>query len=328
MSRSGVTYIDVTKAAGAIKRCGQEPTVDRVREHLGTGSKSTISPLLKRWRSDNARTLDENELPNDLVEAVKSLHERMEKIADHKIEQAQAEFESRAEVLCQELEEAHNTAAQLNIRQKDLERQLQASKEKEQSLIMSLEEMTLAAAKSGFQKDEMLLRVAELKVSIEGRQQECDQFRSTNHQQQIQIQRLTIELSKAEELISEQINELAHSQEIIDKKASKNYLLQEQLTSKQMGLEALDIKYQAAIEKNQELSNKTETQEEKVLSLASLCSSKEKENELLKNSMEKAETELRETKDRMSLLADENKIILQEKAVIQGRFKQLESVMR
>ena len=46
MARAGVTYHDVAKAAEAIKTQGQEPTVDRVREHMGTGSKSTIAPLL------------------------------------------------------------------------------------------------------------------------------------------------------------------------------------------------------------------------------------------------------------------------------------------
>mgnify|MGYP006413176901 FL=1 len=53
MARIGVTYVDIAKAAEIIKSQNQEPTVDRVRQHLGTGSKSTIAPLLKRWRSDN-----------------------------------------------------------------------------------------------------------------------------------------------------------------------------------------------------------------------------------------------------------------------------------
>ena len=66
MARAGVTYHDVAKAAEAIKSQRQEPTVDRVREHLGTGSKSTIAPLLKRWRSDNGEAVDTGGLPNDL----------------------------------------------------------------------------------------------------------------------------------------------------------------------------------------------------------------------------------------------------------------------
>lgn len=55
MARIGVTFLDVSKAAEALRAHGQEPTVDRVREHLGTGSKSTIAPLLKRWREQQGR---------------------------------------------------------------------------------------------------------------------------------------------------------------------------------------------------------------------------------------------------------------------------------
>lgn len=53
MARIGVTYKDIAEASETIKSRGQEPTVDRVREYLGTGSKSTIAPHLKQWRNNN-----------------------------------------------------------------------------------------------------------------------------------------------------------------------------------------------------------------------------------------------------------------------------------
>ena len=88
MARAGVTYHDVAKAAEAIRSQRQEPTVDRVREHLGTGSKSTIAPLLKRWRSDNGEAADIGGLPNDLIEVVKSLHERVQGFCGHSLEKS------------------------------------------------------------------------------------------------------------------------------------------------------------------------------------------------------------------------------------------------
>ena len=48
MARTGVRYYDVAQAADALQEIGLEPTIDRVRERLGTGSKSTLAPLLKR----------------------------------------------------------------------------------------------------------------------------------------------------------------------------------------------------------------------------------------------------------------------------------------
>lgn len=51
MGRYGVTYLDVVNAATEIQSAGQNPTVDAVRQRLGTGSKSTIAPYLKQWRN-------------------------------------------------------------------------------------------------------------------------------------------------------------------------------------------------------------------------------------------------------------------------------------
>src|SRR5690606_29317476 len=121
MARAGVTYHDVVKAAATIKTQGQEPTVDRVREHLGTGSKSTIAPLLKRWRSKKGEATDHSGLPNDLVEVVKSLHDRLQQAADDRIEQTRLTFKASNDELRKELTGTHNTIAQLTARQQDLE---------------------------------------------------------------------------------------------------------------------------------------------------------------------------------------------------------------
>lgn len=51
MGRIGITYSDVAKAADQLTEQGLRPTVDAVRAQLGTGSKSTIVPHLRRWRS-------------------------------------------------------------------------------------------------------------------------------------------------------------------------------------------------------------------------------------------------------------------------------------
>lgn len=51
MGRIGITYSDVAKAAEKLTEQGLRPTVDAVRAELGTGSKSTIVPHLRRWRS-------------------------------------------------------------------------------------------------------------------------------------------------------------------------------------------------------------------------------------------------------------------------------------
>jgi len=347
MARTGVTYSDITKAAEAIKSYGQEPTVDRVREQLGTGSKSTIAPLLKRWRSDSDDPDNTNGLPNDLIDVVKSLYERVQNMADHKIELAQTEFNSINEGLRQELMDANNIITQFTSRQQTLEQQLHTSQERNQILVKSLEESRVNAAKSEFQRDEAKARVTEQKTTIEelkqenrgirdhfehyqqrtaeDRQLERDQFRITNQQLQTETQRLAEQLSKAEALISEQIKERTLHQSRIEDLSTKQQLLQQQMSSKNNELGVLNEKYQSKKLRSNKLIEQNNELEQRLHSLIGLHSVADKEIEVLNHSLERTVMELQEVKNKNILLTDENKVIQQEKAILQGQFKQLQS---
>ncbi|GAB2519044.1 DNA-binding protein [Lysobacter humi (ex Lee et al. 2017)] len=45
----GITQFDVDQAAEALLMAGERPTIDRVRQHLGTGSPNTVTRLLDVW---------------------------------------------------------------------------------------------------------------------------------------------------------------------------------------------------------------------------------------------------------------------------------------
>src|SRR5690606_19214108 len=45
----GIQQQDVWMAADALLRNGEQPTVERVRLHLGRGSPNTVGPHLKAW---------------------------------------------------------------------------------------------------------------------------------------------------------------------------------------------------------------------------------------------------------------------------------------
>lgn len=76
MARIGVDYDQVVAAALELSRLGQTITVDNVRATLGgTGSKSTIAPLLKRWKTENAQGAPaQSLLPADLLQSVQRLY--------------------------------------------------------------------------------------------------------------------------------------------------------------------------------------------------------------------------------------------------------------
>ena len=52
MGRLGIGYKDVERAINEILAKDLNPTVDRIRELLGTGSKTTIVNHLKSWRTN------------------------------------------------------------------------------------------------------------------------------------------------------------------------------------------------------------------------------------------------------------------------------------
>ena len=58
MARSGITQAQVNEAADALLRGGERPTIERVRQALGTGSPNTLVRLLEGWWSDLGRRLD------------------------------------------------------------------------------------------------------------------------------------------------------------------------------------------------------------------------------------------------------------------------------
>ena len=93
MARTGVTYFDVSQAATILSDQGREPTVDTVRALLGTGSKSTIGPLLKQWKAKFAGVESEEKsgLPRELLATAKGLYEGMQQQTHTQIEAIQAQ---------------------------------------------------------------------------------------------------------------------------------------------------------------------------------------------------------------------------------------------
>lgn len=346
MARAGVTYHDVAKAAEAIKSHCQEPTVDRVREQLGTGSKSTIAPLLKRWRSDNGEAADVGGLPNDLVEVVKALHERVQQMADHRIAQARQEFEALNEELRKTLTNANNTITQLTARQQDLENQIERLSKEKNGQDKSLEDARISLAKAESQRDEAVARTTDLKESVselkqenrdirdhfehyqqrtaEDRQQEREQFRMVNQGLKDQIQDLQHRLTQAELRASELFDANAQLQRNADELKQANAALNSDLNGKIKDFQNLKHQFEEALTESRKYQHKNDQLTENMAVLTTQKAGVDKQVAVLSQALETAKAELKITQDKVAFLTDENKVILQEKAVIQGQFKQLQ----
>lgn len=86
MGRAGVTLLDVEKAALQLQGRGKNPSVDAIREILGTGSKATIAKHLRDWRAAQ-ESQSSGKLPQDLLALVTGLWERLNLQADQRIDE-------------------------------------------------------------------------------------------------------------------------------------------------------------------------------------------------------------------------------------------------
>ena len=102
MARSGIRYEDVKEAAETLLGRGLNPTIQRVREVLGTGSNTTISEHLKQWQQHLAES-PKAVLPPAIPEMVMTTLESFWKIA---VQQAEAAFEEQRTAAAKAVAEA------------------------------------------------------------------------------------------------------------------------------------------------------------------------------------------------------------------------------
>src|SRR5512144_10676 len=91
MARPGLSYEDVKKTAAVLLEQGMNPSIQRIRTILGTGSNSTIADHLKRWQQE-LETIPRAALPPAVPEAVMAALEAFWQVA---IEQAGQLYEAQ-----------------------------------------------------------------------------------------------------------------------------------------------------------------------------------------------------------------------------------------
>jgi len=124
MGRTGITYSDVSNAIATIQGNQKNPTVDSIREELGTGSRSTIAKYFSEWKTKNGvKNTTDNGIPNELQNLIQALWGKIQSDADQKIEAHQ--IESDAQIL-----QAKNALAQIQQQNSLLHVDIQSLNEK------------------------------------------------------------------------------------------------------------------------------------------------------------------------------------------------------
>src|SRR5690554_6107206 len=136
MARIGITYEQVATAADALVGQGEKPSIQRIREQLGTGSPNTIHRHLKQWRATQVPAERQAaRLPDELAAALSQELER---------QAAAARAEAEADAL-----EAQHTADELAATGEQLE-------EENEALIAQLEALEADNTRTEAERDSAL----------------------------------------------------------------------------------------------------------------------------------------------------------------------------
>lgn len=348
MARIGITYLDVGKAALQLQGQGKLPTVDRVRDLLGTGSKTTITEHLKRWKAEQAD--GQGKLPQELAALVTGLWERLQAQAEQRVGDLQSSYDEQIKTLQQTLvktqQEAnslkqqwhHSEETNIHITQKKhaIEQQLQT---KQQSYLQL--ETRYAASKQ---------HIEDLKADNTRLHQMAHQIQANleHYQQAIQSQRAeqALEIEKREAGFQIEINDLKKNLLVAQQKITtlqeedqqKHYSLvqaQETLAALETKTDHANCKWQAA---NQEIAKLTERSMHLEQSLAIQQKEAshyrlqthelEKQLALSTEQCQQLTKELQHAEDKVEALRHEKLFLVQEKSELAGSLKQLQQETR
>lgn len=106
MARPGVAYLDVAKAAQQLVAAGRIPTIEGIRISLGTGSNSTLGNHLRTWKlkqEQNQQIATKENIPEELIAALKGIWEQVINQSDEKVQTIQHEAQNELISLKQEL---------------------------------------------------------------------------------------------------------------------------------------------------------------------------------------------------------------------------------
>lgn len=132
MGRIGLSFEDVAQAAQLLQAQGKTATVDAVREHLGTGSKTTISHHLKQWKSEQG--VAPGSLPLELHNVVSGLWERLQAETALTLAQATECHQAEREEWQSNINEVRNALLAAEQQVNELSEQYQSESKKCQNL--------------------------------------------------------------------------------------------------------------------------------------------------------------------------------------------------
>ncbi|MEX0827396.1 MAG: DNA-binding protein [Haliea sp.] len=174
----------ITAAANALAAEGNDnPTNDQVRERMGGGSLSHISPVMREWReSRKAEVVAALEIPADLKKAIETsvgqVWTAASKLASVTVETVRQEAEEAIGAATDERDEALGEISRLEVRISELQQALTERDEAVQHAQSALDKERTHSAKLGSDNAALATRVSERDEQIKGLKAELKESRN------------------------------------------------------------------------------------------------------------------------------------------------------
>ncbi|MEO8408562.1 MAG: DNA-binding protein [Oxalobacteraceae bacterium] len=341
MARAGITYAEVEKVAADLTANGVNPTVDAVRAALGgTGSKSTIAPLLKRWKSAHQEHAQAHQagLPAALLEAVKNLHEQMQREADLLVHDAQAAAAAVVAECRQQVADADAATADLAGKRDTLASDFAQEKSRREQLEAEHHALQLASATAQAQRAGFMQRLTDRQNEIENLNRQLIQSRSQfeHYQEAVAAQRAS-EREDAQQRcnrLEQDLGELRRSLTDVQKNLTQREAQLEQSGAHSARLESdlgtLRQAHQAVLTERQQLGQQLAAQSvtcvelrAQIKAVAQAMSETSAELAVLQHQTPQLQASVQAQADRAEALQRENHVLMQDKARLEGRLEQI-----
>jgi chromosome segregation ATPase len=348
--RLGISFQDVAKAITKLQSQQKNPTVDNIREVLGTGSKSTIARFLREWKTQNGLQHDDDgRLPPDLLAMVKDLWGRLQEKADNQTSEYQRESDAKIMQLQQELNQHKQLQSEWQLKIHALEEQFhQKTEENNQLKTMLFTEqqakviMVNRAALLESRQNEGRAENERLHQLLKHVQENLEHYQSAT-QQQRQEQSLLIEKQRGEyeqklsqlqkqsdALAAEkshyqaQYNQLNKVHEASEAEQKALVLQQKEI---QQQYESLKIVHDRISQEHARLSQQLQDQAANLEAKQHAAIEFQFKLKADTDKIRSLEDALSKANDKVDALRHDNQFISQEKANLEGQMKQLQAVL-
>ncbi|MGP9766420.1 DNA-binding protein [Halomonas sp. AOP13-D3-9] len=297
MARNGIQYSDVQQAIDTLQARGDTPSVQRIRDVLGTGSFTTISDHFRQWRSEREQNRDvppPRGVPEVVVTMASELWREAQEVANQTLLHYREDADRQVADAQQLAEEAKQQAANAEQRESALAEHLRHIEQRMEALNRELAASQTSEHHWHQQAETALKEVAQLK---QAQQQLENQFgvqrdahsQALNEQQVAWEQRLAQEEQRHEAAEGRLMAMLDSAQQA---RAQEEKNFQKRLQQSEQRIETLSQELKTKQQALHELQMEASEREQQLGEQAQQITSLEKQQKTLTQQLDEAKAAL------------------------------------